>query len=116
MDKYTVVNSSGEIDISASTAKYSTALSTWVNENKIDTDTISEAVNSILSKYPGERVKMPALLSEVTMAVSSNPENYSRDKKRIHSFITGQSKAGKLFVVKGSKGGVGLTAPTKKTA
>ena len=114
--KYVVMDSSGNIDVTASTAKYSTALSTWIDETQIDPDMISEAVNSVLAKYPNERVKMPTLLSEVTLKVSSNPDNYSRDLKRVHSFITGQSKAGKLFVMKGAHGGVTNVAPIKKTA
>lgn len=114
--KYIVTDSSGNIDITASTAKYSSALSTWIDENEIPSDTISDAIKTVLSKYPNERVKVPALLSEVTMAVISNPENFSGTEKRVRAVFTSDKNAGKLFVMKGSNGGASLTAPTKKTA
>jgi hypothetical protein len=116
MDKYTVTGTDGSIDISASAAKYASVLTAWVTENEINPGEISSAINTVLGTSPNGRVAMPRLLNETVMKISSNPDNFSVMQKRVHAYITGQSKAGKLFIVKGKGGGVTAIAPTKKTA
>ena len=56
MDKYTVRDTSGSIDVTASAAKYSAALELWASTNEIAADRISSAVGTVLDTYPGKNI------------------------------------------------------------
>ena len=48
MDKNTVRSSDGSVDVSASVAKYTEALASWVSENEYDVEAVAAAVNTVL--------------------------------------------------------------------
>jgi hypothetical protein len=115
MDKYTVLGSDGSIDVAASANAYAKALTNWKVENEIPAEQITEAVNAVLDLHPG-RIPMPALLSLAVQQLGATPETFKVLSDRVHAYVTGQTKAGLLFVIKGKGGGVSRQAPEKKTA
>ena len=115
MDKYTQRGTDGSIDVAASANAYAKALTEWSALNEIPAEQITEAVNSVLDLHPG-RIPMPALLSITVQQLGATPENFKVLSDRVHAYVTGQTKAGLLFVIKGKGGGVSRSAPEKKTA
>lgn len=115
MDKFTQRGADGSVDIAASANAYAAALTKWAAENEIPSEEISEAVNAVLDRHTG-RIPMPALLSLSAQELNATPETFKVLSDRVHAYVTGQTKAGKLFVVKGKGGGVSRLAPAKKSA
>lgn len=107
MDKYTVRDTTGSIDVTASAAKYSTALQLWASTNEIAADRIATAVNTVLDTYPGQNIPMQALIGKSIELLDGKPEQFSALNKRVHAFVSGQATAGLLTVTKGKGGGVG---------
>lgn len=116
MDKFTVRDSSGSIDVAASANKYATALTAWAAENEMDAEEIAGAVNTVLDRSPGRRIPMPALLSLATTELGAGADTFKVLSDRVHAYVSGQADAGLLFVTKGKGGGVGREAPAKKSA
>jgi hypothetical protein len=116
MDKYTVRGTDGAVDIAASANAYAKALTGWCAENEIPADQIQGAVDSVLGRHSGKNIPMPALLSLACQELGADAENFAVLSERVHAFVTGQTKAGLLFVTKGKGGGVSRTAPQKKSA
>jgi len=114
MNKFTIRTGS-TVDIDASVAAYTEALTQWAADNDIPSDQIATAVNTVLDNADGERVPMPALLNFAATELGSNYRNHSTLTDRIHDFVSAEVKAGRLFTVKGSGGGVSRTAPVKKS-
>lgn len=105
----------GSVDIAASANAYAAALTEWCAENEIPSEQVEEAVNTVLDRHPG-RIPMPALLSLSVQEMGATPETFKVLSDRVHAYVTGQSKAGLLFVTKGKGGGVSREAPAKKSA
>jgi hypothetical protein len=116
MDKYTVRDSSGSIDVTASTNAYAKALTAWAAENEIPAERIAAAVNTVLDRHPGQNYPMPALLSDASQLLGATPQTFKVLSDRVHAYVTGQAKAQTLFVIKGKGGGVTKVAPQKKSA
>jgi len=115
MDKYTQRGTDGSIDVAASANAYAKALTEWSAENEVPAEQIVEAVNAVLDLHPG-RIPMPALLSLAVQKMGATPETFKVLSDRVHAYVTGQTKANLLFVVKGKGGGVSKEAPAKKSA
>lgn len=115
MDKYTQRGTDGSIDVAASANAYAKALTEWAVENEIPSEQITEAVNAVLDLHPG-RIPMPALLNFAVQQLGATPESFKVLSDRVHAYVTGQTKAGLLFVIKGKNGGVSRVAPVKKSA
>jgi hypothetical protein len=105
MDKFTVRNASGEVDVAASANAYAKALSQWVNENEIATDTIETAVEKVFDRTNGS-LPMPALVNFAVNEISQDASQFKSLSTRVHAYITGQRKSGRLAVKQGVKGGV----------
>jgi len=113
MDKFTQRGTDGSVDIGASSNAYAKALTEWCAKNEIPSEEIAEAVNAVLDRQPG-RVPMPALLSLATQEMGADASTFKVLSDRVHAYITGQSKAGLLFVTKGKGGGCSREAPPAK--
>lgn len=109
MDKYTVRDSSGAVDVAASANAYATALSTWCAANEVDSDTIELAVEAAFDAHPG-RLPMPALLSAAVNELGSTPAQFKTLTARVHDYVGGQAKLGRLEIGKGKGGGVSRLA------
>ena len=53
MDKYTKLGVDGSVDVAASALAYGEALSAWVAENEIPSDTISTAIEAVFDRPIG---------------------------------------------------------------
>ena len=116
MDKYTVRNEDGSVNVSASTAAHTAALVEWVATNEIPADDIAAAVDSVLDSADGKRVAMPSLLNFAAQELGADVSSLQTISARIHEYVTAQVKAERLFVVKGVNGGVSRERPVKKSA
>lgn len=108
MDKFTKRGSDGSVDVSASTNEYAKALSEWVAENEIPSDTIESAVEAVFDRFPGARLPMPALLSAAVTELEATPDQHKTLTSRCHAYVTGQSagNTGRIDIGKGKGGGV----------
>ncbi len=116
MDKFTQRGTDGAVDIAASANAYAKALTEWVAQNEIPADQIQGAVDTVLGRHAGKNIPMPALLSLACQELGADAESFKVLSDRVHAYVTGQTKAGLLFVTKGKGGGVSRTAPQKKSA
>lgn len=112
MDKHTVFGSDGSVDVAASAASYSKALTDWKVKNEIPTETIELAVEAVFDRFDGTRLAMPALLHEVVSEMSDASLSYNAVVDRARAYITGQCgvgaarNTGRLDIQKGVGGGV----------
>ena len=109
MDKFTVRDSSGSVDVAASANAYATALTKWCAENEVASDTIEMAVEAVFDRHPG-RLPMPALLSAAVNELGATPAQFKTLTDRVHSYVSGQAKTGRLEIGKGKGGGVSRLA------
>lgn len=116
MNQFTKRGSDGSVDIAASANAYAKALTEWCAENEVPAEQIVDAVNTVLDQYVGKNIPMPALLSLASHEMGATAETFTVLSERIHAYVTGQTKAGLLFVTKGKGGGVSREAPIKKSA
>jgi hypothetical protein len=105
MDKHTVRDSSGAVDVAASANAYATALTKWCAENEVASDTIELAVETAFDRHPG-RLPMPALLSAAVNELAPEPAQFKTLSQRVHDYVRGQAKLGRLDIGKGKGGGV----------
>lgn len=110
MDKFTVRDASGCVDIIASATKYAEALSVWAAQNEVSSDTIEGAVEAVFDRFDGKRLPMPALLSMAVTELGATPEQHKSLTARVHAYVKGQTAAGRLEVGKGPKGGCSRVA------
>lgn len=105
MDKYTVFNSLGEVDVAVSANAYARALTEWKTQNEIPSDQIEAAVETVFNRGT-DRLPMPALVSAAVFELSTDASQFKALTKRVHAYITGQKQIGRLSVVQGKGGGV----------
>lgn len=121
MDKYTVRNTDGSVNLTGSVAAYTQALTEWVATNEIASDRIEAAVEVVFDKHNG-RLPMPMLLSFAAAEISTEPGQFKTLQKRIHAYVNGQKTIGRLKVIQGQGGGVarlgrpGEALPVAQTA
>lgn len=116
MDKFTKRGTDGSVDVTASAAAYTEALTEWCAENEIPAEQIEAAANAVLDAHAGKRIPMPAFLSLAVQELGGTPETFAVLSDRVHAYVSGQAKAEQLFVVKGKGGGVTRERPVKKGA
>lgn len=105
MDKYTQYDSLGVADVAASANAYAKALTAWKQANEIPTERIEAAVEAVFDRAKS-RLPMPALISFTVNELSQEPGAHKSLSDRVHAYITGQRKVGRLLVVQGKGGGV----------
>jgi hypothetical protein len=115
MDKFTKRGTDGSVDLAATANAHAVALNEWCAQNEIPAERIAGAVNTVLDRYTGKRIPMPALLSMASQEMGSTPETFKVLSDRVHAYVTGQQEAKLLFVTKGVGGGVSREAPAKKS-
>ena len=123
MDKYTVFNSLGEVDVAASANVYARTLTEWKTQNEIPSDQIENAVETVFDRS-NNRLPMPALVSAAVFELSTDANQFKALTKRVHAYIKGQKLTGRISVVQGVGGGVTrlalpgqpIPAPVAKTA
>jgi len=106
MDKYTVRNESGAVDVEASAVAYAEALVKWVDENELSKETLDTAVHAVFDRFRGQTILMPALLSAATIELNNDPSAHKANSQRLHKHIQGLRNSGVLKIVKGKGGGV----------
>lgn len=106
MDKYTVRNSSGAVDVEASALSYAEALVKWVEDNELSQDSLNTAVHAVFDRFLGQTITMPSLLSAATLELSKDPLDYKENNQRLHKHVQGLEKTGVLRITKGKGGGV----------
>lgn len=108
MDKYTVRGSDGSVDVAASALAYGNALSAWVAENEVDSETIESAIEAVFDRFPGQRLPMPSLLSYAVAELATTPDQHKTLTARCHAYVTGQcaKNTGRIDIGKGKGGGV----------
>lgn len=127
MDKYTKRGIDGSVDVAASASAYAKALTEWVAQNEIPSETIENAVEAAFDRFDGQRQPMPALIAFALQELKAEPSQHKTLTNRVHAYITGQSakNTGRLDISKGVGGGVARLArpgeavparPAKKSA
>jgi hypothetical protein len=107
MNQFTVRGADGSVDVAASAQAYTQALTQWITTNEIPSERISNAVNVVLDRFPGQRLSMPSLLSFAVQELGATPEQHKALTERVHAFVKGQATVGVLTIAKGKGGGVG---------
>lgn len=110
MNQFTIRGTDGSVDIAASAKAYTEALTQWVSVNEMPAEKISNAVNAVLDRFPGQRVSIPALLSFSVQELGAAPDQHKTLTERVHAYVRGQATAGVLTIAKGKNGGVARTA------
>jgi hypothetical protein len=105
MDKYTKFNTLGEVDVAASANAYAVALTQWKQEHEIPTERIEQAVETVFDRTNG-KIPMPALVNFSVNELSDDPNAFKPLATRVHAYLTGQKKTGRLTVTNGKGGGV----------
>jgi hypothetical protein len=105
MDKFTVRGTDGSVDVAASANAYALALTKWVAENEIASDTIELAVEAAFDRHPG-RLPMPALLGAAVNELGASPAQFKSLTERVHAYVKGQATTGRLEIGRGKGGGV----------
>jgi hypothetical protein len=108
MDKYTVRDSNGSVDVAASANAYAAALANWVVENETPTADIEAAVEAVFDQHP--KLTMPTLLSHVVHELGATPEQFKALTERSGAYVRGQATLGRLEITKGKGGGVARLA------
>lgn len=105
MDKYTVRDSSGVVDVAASANAYAVALTKWTAENEVAVSAIETAVEAAFDKHTA-RQPMDALLSAAVAEMNATPEQFKALTERCRAYVRGQAVIGRVLIVKGKGGGV----------
>lgn len=107
MDKFTVRDASGAVDVVASATAYAEALTVWVAEHETSAERVSAAVNAVFDRFPGQKLPMPALLSMAVVELGASPAEHRALTDRVHAFVRGAAgEGGTLTIGKGKGGGV----------
>lgn len=108
MDKFTKRGTDGSVDVAASASAYAKALTEWVAQNEIPSDTIETAVEAVFDRFNGQRLPMPALIGLALQELQATPDQHKTLTNRVHAYVTGQcaKNTGRLDISKGVGGGV----------
>jgi len=108
MDKFTKRGTDGSVDVAASASAYAKALTEWVAQNEIPSDTIETAVEAVFDRFNGQRLPMPALIGLALQELQATPDQHKTLTNRVHAYVSGQSakNTGRLDISKGVGGGV----------
>ena len=104
MDKFTKLTDTGAVDISASSAAYTAALTDWVASNELDSDLIDTAVNAVFDRH-NSVIPIATLVSMSVAELGASPSQFSAFSKRVHAYVRGQITAGNYSSKKGAGGG-----------
>lgn len=108
MDKFTVRDSAGCVDVVSSVAAYERALTSWVQVNEVPLDLIESAVEAAFDSSDRARLPIDYLTSVAVQNMGVHPDQYRAVTARVGTYIRGQASAscGRLEITKGTGGGV----------
>ena len=108
MDKFTVRDSVGSVDVDASVAAYAQALSQWVVENETPLDKVERALEAVFDERPNTRLPTPFLVSLTVQEMKQDPSLFKSLSNRVAAYIKGEcaNNTGRLHITKGKGGGV----------
>jgi len=105
MDKFTVRNVDGSVDMAASSALYLERLSQWVSQNEVANEQIEAAVNDAFTEHKSV-IPTDAMVNFVVSRLNTSPSAFSTVSKRVRSYLKAQRDAGNLHLVQGPHGGL----------
>ena len=107
MDKFTVRDANGLVDVAASAVAYATALQAWVVENEADSQRLTDLVNKVFEQFAGKTLPVPAVVALVVHELGSSPADHKAMTARVHKHVqTMASTTGPLVITKGKNGGI----------
>lgn len=113
MDKFTVRDSNGAVDVNASVSAYAKALTGWVSVNETPVESIERAVEAVFDSHPSTtRLPVPFLNSLAVQEMKADPSQFKILSSRVAAYIKGQcaDNTGRLDITKGNGGGVARLA------
>jgi hypothetical protein len=109
MDKFTVRDSNGSVDVKASVGAYSKSLADWVSVNETPVDKIENAVESVFDSH-STRLPTQFLVSLAVQELGTPPDQFQSVSNRVAAYIKGQLASGRLDSTKGKGGGISRLA------
>jgi hypothetical protein len=110
MDKFTVRDVNGSVDVDASVSAYRTALASWVQSNELDLTSIERAVEAVFDEY-SESMPMQFVVGQSAQRLGVEPSQFKTVTARITSYVRGQVSLGRFTLEK--RKGKGLTRLAK---
>lgn len=107
---FAVRDEAGELDLSATVAKFEGALLQYQAERETELATIGAAVNAVFDAHKGASINMPAVTSLALQKLNVQPETYKALSERVQAFVrdnASEERGGGIFrIAKGKGGGV----------
>jgi hypothetical protein len=114
MDKYTIRNVDGSVNIDESMLAYGNALADWTANKENMSGNIETAIEAVFDRYPDKRLPMPSLLAYAVAELGTDPSQHKKMTTACHDYVVNQSakNTGRIDIGKGKGGGVKrLAAP-----
>jgi hypothetical protein len=109
MDKFTVRDSNGSVDVVASVSAYSKAINDWVSVNETPVEKIERAVEAVFDSHTS-RLPTPFLVSLAVQELGVEPDQFQGASNRVAAYLKGQVASGRLDSTKGKGGGLSRLA------
>lgn len=100
MDKFTVRDSNGSVDVAASVTAYSKSLNDWVSINETPVEIIEKAVEAVFDSHTS-RLPIAFLVNLAVQEMKATPEQYQALSRRVNSYVKGQIISGRFDSTKG---------------
>lgn len=104
MNKFTIRDSKGMVDVTASVAAYSQALTSWVAVNETPVEVISKAVNAVFDTH-SQPLPKSFLVTSAVREIAPEPDQYQVVSNRVSDYIKGQVNSGEIDFLPGKGGG-----------
>lgn len=101
----TVVRTDGVIDVKATVALATEAITLHVMELEEQEQKIAVAVDAYFAKYPGQVLPMQAVISNVTQKLVKDLSEFSKVSNQVHDYLSSNVPA-KFTTQKGTGGGI----------
>lgn len=98
-----VVWSNGKVNRAASVANFAAELDRFEEQRNMETSILYDAVHSVLDRFPGSKLPMAFIVSEVLKALNAQPENYRSLTNKVEKFIRSSPE---FVMVRGKNGGI----------
>lgn len=109
MDKFTVRDSNGAVDVKASVGAYTKALGSWVSANETPIESIESAVEAVFDSH-ATRLPTQFLVSLAVQELDTAPEQFQSVSNRVSAYVKGQVASGRFDSTKGKGGGIARLA------
>ena len=118
MDKYTVRNSDGSVDVAASANSYTQALQEWISLKEfkrqaktevVPNESVEAAVESVFDTHQ-KRITTPALVNQVVLQLNPSLDKYTAVTNQVKTYLKQQVASGRLNVTSRRGGGISRVA------